>query len=709
MDEGEFDAGGVDDAAGAPRSVELPEDYSQIAIGGMKSVMSAIAGLVPGIGLVTGLAMGTVLDILFPGPDVWSELRDKVKEFVHGEINQAYFDELQGDLRGIRDVAGDYSDLAQLGQDPSAIRSKWLATETEIAKAVPRFEPTGAPGEVLDPVPLLPLFVQVVHLHLILLRDMALHGQEWGFESSTVDHYKAKLAKLAGPAGDASYMRRAKKTYERGYGECGSDVERMSYERGMVMNGYAQHTAWEFVDVVKYPNGHDVNLDWVVYVGPFGRITGGIPATARPHPGGTTSVRDLTVYTSRRVTGARWQPWASGPDGPALTVGKTDTGKAHPVESGDRSIRHLWGYGWPASVEFGVLGLAFGVGATKDDKEKAPPGWIGDPSLTVNNPPNNLEFFAPGYFLSDIRGGKYHEWGFGKDTIEWMAFGFRTGAMPYRPSADPVAGHAYLLQSVHDGRYLVPQSAKQNAYVLLSRDSDSKMASWHLTDGGLLRNQAASGFMRVSPQHSVRMNLSGTPFKWVRQEDDTYAIFRKDNGGCLVATEDGWLMDTWPFEPKNPRMRWAFRPVVSTRRTFGSTRPSFDLETRRKDVGYFEATVTVSNPGNGRAIEAGWHLSFLLPKGLGSLVNVTGDPVTPEVITARPVDRGLLVELRTAPWSAKKDIKPGESFTFTLTGEADTTTTDLRKIHIQADIPRINGIPINNTWSAEDTTHTTNP
>ncbi|MFK8851469.1 insecticidal delta-endotoxin Cry8Ea1 family protein [Streptomyces sp. Ac-502] len=386
MDEEEHDTSGVNGATGAPVVPEVRKDASQLAIDGVKVVIPGLLKLVPGIGTVAGMAMKAALDLLFPAPDVWSQLRDKIKQFVREEINQAYFEELREDLKGIRDIAGDYSDLAQLGQDHAAIQSKWLATESAIAKAVPRFDPTGAPGDVLNPVPLLPLFVQVVNLHLLLLRDMALYGHQWGFHPTTVDRYKEKLAGLAGPDSASSYMRRARKTYERGYGQCGSDVERMSYERGMVMNGYAQHTAWEYFDAVKYPKGHDVNLDWVVYVGPFGRITGGMPAAVRPHPGGATSVRDLTVYTGRRVYGARWQPWASGPDGPALTVGKTDAGKAHPVESGDRSIRHLWGYGWPASVEFGVLGLAFGVGTTQDDKEKAPPGWIGEPSLDVINP-----------------------------------------------------------------------------------------------------------------------------------------------------------------------------------------------------------------------------------------------------------------------------------------------------------------------------------
>ncbi|MFK8851468.1 hypothetical protein [Streptomyces sp. Ac-502] len=130
---------------------------------------------------------------------------------------------------------------------------------------------------------------------------------------------------------------------------------------------------------------------------------------------------------------------------------------------------------------------------------------------------------------------------------------------------------------------------------------------------------------------------------------------------------------------------------------------------RRQDVGYFEAAVTVSNPENGRTIAAGWRLSFLLSKGLGGPVNVTGDPVTPEVVSARPDDRGLLVELRTAPWSAKKEIKPGESFTFTLTGGAETGITDLRSIHIQADIPRIDGIPVNHSGTEGNTVRTSSP
>ncbi|MFE4976440.1 hypothetical protein ACFRAR_30600 [Kitasatospora sp. NPDC056651] len=204
------------------------------------------------------------------------------------------------------------------------------------------------------------------------------------------------------------------------------------------------------------------------------------------------------------------------------------------------------------------------------------------------------------------------------------------------------------------------------------------------------------------PAVAVTLDVPGTSFAWTRQDDGTYVVSRGAQG--FLTTNVDTLVDAAVFDPEDPRMRWVFVKAVPRRR-HDRTRPSLALRTRRRDVGYFEAAVTVSNPAHGRTIPANWRLSLVLPPELGGPVNATGHPITPEVVSAKPHDRGLRVELRAAPWSARKAIEPGETFTFTLTGGTATATTDIRNVHIWADIPRIDGLPIDNTTHPEHGTH----
>ncbi|MER5352027.1 insecticidal delta-endotoxin Cry8Ea1 family protein [Kitasatospora sp. NPDC002551] len=702
QERGTGERAGADTTAGAlGQWAREGKDISQTAIDAVKVALPALLKLVPGIGTVAGAAMGLILQHLFPGPDVWSQLREKVEKLIGEKLNQAYYEQLQADLNGLRTAAEDYSDLARLGEDLPAIRAKWIATETVIAAAAPRFNPTGTQ---LNPVLVLPLFIQVVNLHLVLLRDMTLHGRAWGFEPSTVDTFSGKLTKIVGTQDPDSYPNRAKRTYDKGFNAYSADEDRLRYEREMVFNGWAQHSSWPYFDALQYPEGHDVDLDWVVYDGPLGRIMEDMPAAVRARPLPYTQVRDLTVYRSSvkdgsRVAGARWQPWNGKPVGPVVSVGKTDTGAPSPIETGARPVTHVWGIEWDGA-EHGVLKLAFGVGG-ENDTTKAPPGWVGNTGTLSRD---GIDFYRTDYVLSDIQGGKFNDWGRPVIAgIEWMAFGFRPLPTHHRPSEKPAAGGQYLLQSVHDGRYLVPKSLAQGSQIGLTRDFDATGALWSPDDAGRLRNTTSGAYLRVKPPAvAVTLDVPGTSFAWTRQDDGTYVVSRGAQG--FLTTNVDTLVDAAVFDPEDLRMRWVFVKVAPRRRHDG-TRPSLALRTRRRDVGYFEAAVTVSNPSRGRTIPANWRLSLVLPPQLGGPVNATGHPITPEVVSAKPHDRGLLVELSAAPWSARKAIEPGETFTFTLTGGAATATTDIRDVHIWADVPRIDGLPIENTTHPEHGTH----
>jgi hypothetical protein len=141
---------------------------------------------------------------------------------------------------------------------------------------------------------------------------------------------------------------------------------------------------------------------------------------------------------------------------------------------------------------------------------------------------------------------------------------------------------------------------------------------------------------------------------------------------------------------------WRLLEVRTDRRRLGGPwSPVMELTVPhgQQDVSYFQANIILSNPSAGSTIED-WALSFYLTKGLGGAVSVAGSDGA-ELVSARADDRGLAITVRAAEWSQKKTLRPGDTFTFELSGGAEQPDGDIRETIIKADQCRINGIPIN--------------
>ncbi len=274
---------GVRDDSAAPSVATLAEDANSPVIleqlryeidynNTAKALIAAALSKVPGV----GFGLGALLRVLWPSSsqDVWAEIRDKVEALVDEKISQRVWQDVSDKLTGLNHVLEDYVyTLQHLPDDKNLISIKWNVAQGHLLHDLPSFQSKGY--EEL----LLPLFAQFANLHLLLLRDGAQFGTNWGWSNDAASRVRSQLSQAV-----ASYSPYTQDNYDKGLKKVREKApsNRHKTEPFNTVNGYQREmtltvldfmTMWSYLDLEKYPGPVDAILDREIYSDLVGTLT----------------------------------------------------------------------------------------------------------------------------------------------------------------------------------------------------------------------------------------------------------------------------------------------------------------------------------------------------------------------------------------------------------------------------------------------------
>lgn len=321
---------------------------------------------------VVGEVLGPLVDIFWPKDktDVWKQVRDQVEMLINQKIEDTAYNQVAGFL-GSWDSKSDQAtgligaitlfqqennvfSLDQLkyranqsnpAPDPTALIAQFKATNTAFTTFNQDFKQSASGYEVV----LLPLFTQFANLHLALLREMVVFGQDWGRSSD--QQTLIDLPALQNAITD--YTNYVTSTYKIG-AITGLLVKRNdqlnepfktanTYIRGMTLLALDYSDTWAYFDPTLYPNGAK-NSDGTpiamitreIYSDPFGTSnysTNKDPITLPSAPP-TQLPSNLTVWDGPRITAVQVKyPANGGPNGVDETprMGDQKLGSAYAI------------------------------------------------------------------------------------------------------------------------------------------------------------------------------------------------------------------------------------------------------------------------------------------------------------------------------------------------------------------------------------------
>nr|ABS53003.1 crystal protein [Bacillus thuringiensis] len=150
------------------------------------SLLNSAAGI-PGLDFFTGL-LQFILDFFAP-EDPWAELMELVEQLIDQKITVATREKALAELRGLINGYLVYQQsLESWLENPNAtrasiVREQYVALELDFVTSISSFAIAG------QEVPLLAVYAQAANLHLLLLRDVSIFGEEWGLTVNEVNTF----------------------------------------------------------------------------------------------------------------------------------------------------------------------------------------------------------------------------------------------------------------------------------------------------------------------------------------------------------------------------------------------------------------------------------------------------------------------------------------------------------------------------------------
>ncbi|PNK22955.1 hypothetical protein CBR59_29225 [Bacillus thuringiensis] len=249
-----------------------PELYSSLGvIDKILTITGAVLGAlgVPGAGMVVG-AVQKILDIMAPG-DPWAQLMERVEQLVDQKIETQIRRKAIAELEGLVDNFQLYLDDLKAWQAvPSStralrnVRQRFISLDTLFTQYIPSFRISSYE------VPLLTVYTQAANLHLLLLRDASVFGEEWGWNTSTINIFYDRQMKLT-----AEYSNHCVKWYNTGLDRLrGSTAQQWftfnQYRREMTLMVLDLVALFPNYDVRTYPMETHAELTRTVYTDPIG-------------------------------------------------------------------------------------------------------------------------------------------------------------------------------------------------------------------------------------------------------------------------------------------------------------------------------------------------------------------------------------------------------------------------------------------------------
>nr|ABW08088.1 insecticidal crystal protein [Bacillus thuringiensis] len=146
-----------------------------------------------------------ILDQLWPSNSVsvWEQIMTLVEELVDQKITEYARNKALAELKGLGDALGVYQQSLEAWLENrndtrarSVVSNQFIALELDFVGAIPSFAVSG------QEVPLLAVYAQAVNMHLLLLRDASIFGEEWGFTSSEISTYYNRQVQLTSQYSD---------------------------------------------------------------------------------------------------------------------------------------------------------------------------------------------------------------------------------------------------------------------------------------------------------------------------------------------------------------------------------------------------------------------------------------------------------------------------------------------------------------------------
>lgn len=697
----------VTSVAGEPSetqsAADTRADTSRVAQDICREVAVQATGMIPFVGDFMGAGLGILWNALFPsgGVDidaVWRELRGRVQELVEQVVTEKLTEHHLATMRthflGISKQVGDYQKFASIDEDHAHILRQWTEAYGTLDRAEPVFR------DSRYSLQLLPDFVQLANFQFLMLRDMVLHGERWGAAPSTVRAYKEKLSVLTSPDHDDGYARYVKKQYQIGLekhpNELGSTRPGYAFEMGMAALEYAEDF-WPYMDLTRWPNGRKVERFREHF---WGLSWSNMTYRASQHS--ERPIRLLGYFTPWEGLNSCWAEYwgaAQTHSDPAPSVETDDDGHTRAVYATPAEL--------PANdpiryMEF--TKVPYGdTQRVRDIWWIHRSGWRRPFGAQMEVPPWSRTYTMSCY--GDWYVSSFMSCAPASGFMDDFIIGVRQ-EMKHLP-VKPESGRYYALYNPHSRMFmdLGSLTTAEGTHLRMRKDSNASTAHW--------RFEAEEGdywFRAYNRYSGMSLHVDGVGYvtqrgadagsrlTFTKKSDDTLAIHNENDRFLKLKDSkyDSTLRGEKALDENDPLYSWVLveQPLPVTKKLPYRPWLATDVESAQIDVGYFRADMVLHNPDNdlNETLEKGWTLSFHLPGELGGTVSVSGDD-GPELVEARPDDRGLHVTVKAAQWSHKKILPRGETFSFALSG-GSAGGQDIRHVRVVPVDARLNGLPI---------------
>ncbi|WP_197227700.1 insecticidal delta-endotoxin Cry8Ea1 family protein, partial [Bacillus thuringiensis] len=245
---------------------------------------------------ITGALLGvfnTLTGLLWPGGGdlTWEELLAEGEEIINKTITESIKNDALLRLEEARKQVDEYSGalndwILNPGVRISAatMRSIFITTVQQLAVQMVYFERDNYQ------IPLLPVYAQAANLHLVVLKDITIFGEEWGFPETDINfYYKSEFLEHI-----EEYTDYVVKWYKEGLNE----LQKSSSTDWVAYNRYRREMTILALDIIAlfpaydgflYPLETNTELTREVYMDP----EGGGPTNWRQYPISFTQIENL--------------------------------------------------------------------------------------------------------------------------------------------------------------------------------------------------------------------------------------------------------------------------------------------------------------------------------------------------------------------------------------------------------------------------------
>ncbi|MGE1128906.1 insecticidal delta-endotoxin Cry8Ea1 family protein [Bacillus wiedmannii] len=176
------------------------------------------------IPVVGGTISKLISTLLFPSKidyeDIWNNLKKSIDQLVDKKITEALMSQLMQELAGLAEVLKKYRDAYDLYNNNTFFHipiemtpgdyliDVFNSADILFTQRIPMFQ-----NKEYD-IHFLPFFVHAAEMHIVLVRDAAIHGLEWGMDKVVHQHFKKLLKDLI-----QKYSKYVLDTYKKGLKE----------------------------------------------------------------------------------------------------------------------------------------------------------------------------------------------------------------------------------------------------------------------------------------------------------------------------------------------------------------------------------------------------------------------------------------------------------------------------------------------------------